>query len=126
MGHQGTEAAVAFMVTGPTPLQRIEQLRRLRVRGAPDLSVRADAETTLRELKRLQRATGTLHERWASLVPARLAEVTSPGRLTRGTLTITARDAAAKYEVEHWLAGGGGAALCAGVKGVRAFRVTLT
>ncbi|MFO0830480.1 MAG: DciA family protein [Phycisphaerales bacterium] len=109
----------------PTPLQRIEQLRKLRVRGTPDLSMRADAETTLRELKKQLRTTGSLGERWASLVPPALANVTSPGRLTRGTLTITARDAAARYELERWLAAGGEESIRANVKGVRALRVTL-
>jgi len=113
------------MASGPTPLQRIEQLRRLRVWGTPDLSVRGDAESTLRELKKLARATGTLGDQWDSLVPAALARTTSPGRVWRGTLTIRALDAAAKYECERWLASGGDAALRAAVKGVRAIKVQL-
>ncbi len=113
------------MASGPTPLQRIEQLRRLRVRGVPDLSVRADADGALRELKKMKRASGALGEQWGSLVPSAIAGVTSPGRFSRGVLTIHATDASAKYECERWLSAGGDASLRVAVQGLRTIKVVV-
>ncbi len=113
------------MAGGPTPLQRIQRLRDLRVRGTPDLTCRVDAEAVLRDARRAQKSMTGLEKQWGGIVPTSIATATRPGKVWRGTLTIHAADAAAKYVCEKWLGAGGDAVVRGAAKGVRAIKVVL-
>lgn len=113
------------MAGGRTPLQRIERLRELRVRGAYDLSCRIDAESILKEARRAQKSATGLEQRWGGLAPEALAVATRPGKVWRGTLTVHAADAAAKYAFEKWLSAGGDAVVRGAAKGVRTIKVVI-
>jgi Dna[CI] antecedent, DciA len=92
-----------------------DELARLRkYRGAKrrDLSIGEEVERVRKQASRRAGALGGLDERWGELVPRELAGVCRPRRLTAGgVLTVGADDAAAVYELDQWLRGGGLAVL---------------
>ena len=95
------------------------------MRSAPDLSVRAAADAVIREAQRAVRASAGLDEQWGGLVPPALAGTTRPGRVVRGTLTIHAANASARYLCERWLAGGGLESIRAAAKSVKNAKVVM-
>jgi hypothetical protein len=92
-----------------------EELARLRKhRGSKrrDLSIGEEVERVRKQAARRAGALGGLDEQWGELVPRELAGVSRPRRLTSGgVLTVQADDAAAMYELDQWLRGGGLAVL---------------
>jgi hypothetical protein len=93
----------------------LSRLRKYRGLKRRDLSIGEEVERVRKQAARRAGALGGLDERWAELVPRELAALSRPRRLTAGgVLTIAADDAAAVYQVDQWLRGGGLAVLRAG------------
>jgi hypothetical protein len=95
----------------PNDQHELERLRRFKVPTRPDPTLRDAMAAQLRELKKLRRGVGVIAGAWESIVPPALAHQTELVSLARGTLTVRASDAAAKYELERLLRGGAEAAL---------------
>lgn len=96
------------------------KIRDLRMpRGTPGTLAR-ELGFQVDRISRQHRALGTIGEQWGSLVPADLASRVWPESWQRGMLTVRAGDAAAGFEFDRWLRGGGeGALRRAGVRRVR-------
>lgn len=93
-----------------SPLYRIERLRRSRTRGERDLSIAGPVEASLRLIKQAEKTSATLSRlegHWAALVPPDIAGLTRPVSLSRGVLSVHARDAAAVFALDRWLRSGG-------------------
>lgn len=107
-------------------IARLTKLRELRVRKdeAPVIGVQIAREAD--ELSRLEKKLGGAGAAWAGVCPAALCERAVPVSLSRGTLQIEVRDAAARYEVDRWLRGGGEARLvAASAAPIRRVRIVL-
>lgn len=96
---------------GPKHEREIESLRRYRVRGERDLSLRAEMDGRARDLKKQERGLGGIAEAWAGVVPPELAERTVLVGVSRGVLTVRAADSVTKWELEVLLRSGGEAEL---------------
>ncbi len=96
------------------------KIRDLRMpRGTPGTLAR-ELGFQVDRIARQHRALGTIGEQWGSLVPAGLGVRVWPESWQRGVLTVRAGDAAAGFEFDRWLRGGGEDALRrAGVRRVR-------
>jgi hypothetical protein len=96
---------------GPTPLQKIQRLRELRVLPPKPLGVAEQVEKLVREVKsdqkKLVRVDAALEQQWGGVVPSALRPRVQPRSFSRGTLTVRCADASTKYELERWLAGPG-------------------
>jgi predicted nucleic acid-binding Zn ribbon protein len=93
-----------------SPLYRIERLRRSRTRGERDLSIAGPVEASLRLIKQAEKTSATLAKlegHWDLLVPAAIAQHARPVSLSRGVLSVNARDAAAAFTLDRWLRSGG-------------------
>lgn len=110
-------------------LRDIERLRALRVRKPADLSlvsnVDAIAKDIASEQRAMRRAEDALEVGGASLamLPESLRGMCAASQVSRGTLTIRAVNAAASHALATWLRGGGEAALCRAVSGVKRVKV---
>jgi hypothetical protein len=94
------------------PQRELEQLRRYRNRGGADLSISKAVESLTRQVVRQAGACAGLDSAWAEVVPAGLVGLTQVIRLSPGgVLTVRATDAAAAYELDQWVRGGGLAVL---------------
>lgn len=91
-----------------TPAQQLDNLRKFRNAKPLNLGIGADVASIAKRVMRQAKASGGLHESWATLVPPELAGVTAPRAISAaGVLTVEAQDAAAKYGLDRWVRGGG-------------------
>lgn len=95
----------------PSDQHELERLRGFKAPPRPDQTLRDMMSAQLRELKRLRRGVGVIAAAWGDIIPAKIADQTELVSLARGTLTVRASDAAAKYQLERLLRGGAEAAL---------------
>lgn len=85
----------------------VERLRALRVRPAPDLGI-ADAIADARaRIRSRRRAADDVESAWTSVIPERLACRCRVMHLRGGVLTVWARDASARFELDRFLRCGG-------------------
>lgn len=90
----------------------LEKLRRFRAQIAPDLSIREDVSRLYRDFAKQQKAVGGLDDMWREIAPAEFVDRASIKKLSStGILTVKAMDAAAAWEFDQWLRGGGMATL---------------
>lgn len=89
----------------------LRRLRELRVPREREAGLGAQVEQIRTELTRRQRGGGKAAAAWEVVVPDALREVSDVVGLSRGVLTIRARHAAARFEVDRFLRSGGEAAL---------------
>lgn len=95
----------------PSDQHELERLRGFKTKPSPDLTLRDVMSAQLRDLKKLRRGVGVIAGAWAEIVPPALAAQTTLVSLSRGSLTVRATDAAAKYELERLLRSGAESAL---------------
>lgn len=104
--------------------QRLESLRRHRnPKAAVDIA--PDVQRLVNQLQFQRTAVGGLDAAWQAAVPAELAARVSIVSLARGTLSVKAHDAGARFEFDRW-ARGGGLAQLAKAAGVVIARCKLT
>lgn len=86
----------------------LEKLRRFRAQIAPDLSIGKDVTKLFKDFAKQQKAVGGLDDLWRSIAPVEFVERASIKKLSNaGVLTIKTTDAAAAWEFDQWLRGGG-------------------
>ena len=95
----------------PSDQHELERLRRFKAPPRPDPSLKDMMAAQLRELKKLRRGVGVIAGAWEATISPELAERTELVSLARGSLTVRASDAAAKYQLERLLRSGAEAAL---------------
>lgn len=108
-----------------TPAQRLEAVRRYRVRTDRDLSMGFLSEQFNRQIKRPYRQLGGVAEIWQRLVPAELAAHTRLVSLARGTLTIAVNSSARLYTLDAMLRRGLESELISTCRGAAVRRVRL-
>src|SRR5688572_27737500 len=89
----------------------LKRLRGFRNKAERDVSIGGALAEVEREVKKLQRAVGGIGSAWEEIAPARLAGRCRVVGITRGVLTIRAADAAARFELDRFMRGGGEAEL---------------
>jgi len=90
--------------------QRLEALRRFRnPKAAVDIA--PDVQRLVNQLQGERKAVGGLSAAWESTVPAELTPRVSLVSLSRGTLSVKAHDAGARFEFDRWARSGGLASL---------------
>lgn len=94
-------------------IANLTKLREMRVRKDDAPRVDVALAKMADELSRVEKKLGGAGAAWASVCPAGLAERATPVSLARGTLNVEVSDAAARYELDRWLRGGGERALVA-------------
>lgn len=87
--------------------QRIERIRRQRVRPDRAAPVTNDFQIVSRGLNRDRRRVAGVAEAYLTHCPPALAARTSLRGLNRGVLTIAADDSSARFELDRWLSVGG-------------------
>lgn len=92
-------------------LSRLMKLRELRVRRDDAARIDGPLAKMAAELVRVEKKLGGAGAAWAAVCPAALATRATPASLSRGTLSVEVADAAARYEIDRWLRGGGERAL---------------
>lgn len=97
----GTRAKTT--IPGGDALQR---LRTLRVREAPDLSMRAVFSEESKHLERVRKRTGGAAKAWCEICPPELLRRTAIVGLNRGVLTVRVSDASTRYELDRLLRAG--------------------
>ena len=105
-------------------MDRIEAMRKWRVRVGPDLSIAAEAAMIAREFTKGQKHVAAGEGAVDQSMPPQLRALVLSVRLARGMLTLRATDAGAAYVIDRWLRSGGEAILRKAAKGVRAVRVS--
>jgi hypothetical protein len=86
----------------------VSRLRKYRAAKPRDLSIGGEVDRLRKQATRSAGALGGLDELWGELLPRELAPLCRPRRLTAGgVLTVQADDAAAVYEMDQWVRGGG-------------------
>jgi hypothetical protein len=93
----------------PPPNQsalHIERLRQLRNRPATNLSIATDLAAILGQAQNRRKALQSIDDAW-QLVPPNLRSSITPLSLTRGTLTVRPKHAAAWSQFNLWLRSGG-------------------
>lgn len=92
----------------PTPpaLLGVDAVRRNRLRGRGDPSMKGEMDRGLRELAKLRREVGQCADAWAASVPPSLLGRTRLVGLSRGVLTVAVTDAAARYALDRALRSG--------------------
>lgn len=88
-------------------LARIETLRRLRAVTPRNVSIVGEVDALLRDAKKVAKAVKAVDESWRPALPADIGPRVRAEKLSRGTLTLVATDAAVKYKLEMWLREGG-------------------
>ena len=98
----------------------LKQLRNWRVWQDRDTTIAASLREATARIDEQRRASAGAGESWEALVPPRLRQRCTI-LLHRGSLTVRARDAAARFEIDRWLRAGGEAALTrrAGIRKVK-------
>lgn len=91
--------------------RRLDRLREIRPAPTRASAITEVIEQHRRLLKRVHRELGAVAEAWEDLVPSALRKRCSAIRLQGGVLDVAASDAAARYEFDRWLRGGGRNAL---------------
>jgi Dna[CI] antecedent DciA-like protein len=89
----------------------LKQLREFRNKPERDVSIGGALAEVARDAKKLQRAVGGIGSAWEEIAPARLAGRCRVVGISRGILTFRVADAAARFELDRFLRGGGEAAL---------------
>ncbi len=87
-------------------IHQLEQLRKLRCRPQPDLSISALIANTATEATKSHKKLGELIELWERLVPAELASQTSLLGLRAGVLQVRVGSSAASFELDRLLRSG--------------------
>ena len=82
---------------------RIESLRERRVPKPRNNAMSDLLAARTKALKRESRGTGVVATAWGELCPPHLLERTGVVGITRGVLTLSADDAAARFEVDRVL-----------------------
>lgn len=102
-------------------LASLENLRRWRNRPDRDVSIVQPLNQAAAAVEKLRRAAKGSGEAWESLVPPRVRQRCQVIQVQRGVMTVRVKDAAARFEVDRWLRGGGEQSLLrlSGVKRVR-------
>lgn len=91
-----------------SPLENISALRSLRAKPAFDNSLSAAIEPIRKQFVRQHKAAAGVDTSWNTHAPANLRPLAQFDRLTPGgLLTLKVSDAAAAYEIDHWLRSGG-------------------
>jgi len=99
------------MRRSPVTLE-LEKLRRFRAQVSPDLTMKEDVTKLYRDFNRQQKAATSLDDIWREIAPAAFVDRASIKKIsTGGILTIRTSDAAAAWEFDQWLRGGGMAEL---------------
>lgn len=104
-------------------MDRIEAMRKWRVRPGPDLSIAGAAGQIARELARAQKTVAAGESALQQLLPPELRPIVLSVRLVRGVLLVRAADASAVYQIDRWLRAGGELALRKAAKNVRHVRL---
>lgn len=91
-----------------TPLAH---LRAYRTRPDRDTSIAAAVRDEAARVEQQRRASAKSDNAWDQLAPDHLRPRARFTSLLRGTLTLKARDAAARFEIDRWLRAGGETAL---------------
>lgn len=103
--------------------RRLEELRRIRPMPRGGGPIGGDLGRLAAEVKRASRDAEKVEASLAALVPEDIRGLCEGARLRRGTVTITASDAPARFEIDRWLRAGGEARVIeharAGVRRVR-------
>ena len=115
-------------------IAQISNLRTLRSKAGPDLSISDDVGRVIRDIgrsKRTAKGLDTAQLRLAKLAPRTIAQACTLLSLSRGVLTLRCEDSASAYQVDHWLRAGGLALLRsaespAGMKTQAIVRVRIT
>lgn len=89
----------------------VNRLRRYRTRPEPDLSLQTPLRGLFRNLEQRSRKQTGIDGTWKLVLPAALAEASQVVRFSRGTLTIRAANASARYQIDRFLRSGGEAEL---------------
>jgi hypothetical protein len=100
---------------------QLKHLRQWRTRPDRDISITAALRDTAAKAEDLRRKSKGAGESWESLVPARVRGRCHVVLVRAGVMTVKARDAAARFEIDRWLRGGGEQELLkrAGIKRVK-------
>jgi len=85
----------------------LAQRRAIRARPGPDHGIAGTLNTLKRQIDRSTRAEGRAEAAWASILPTDLADASRVLGLSRGVLTVRARDASVRYRIDRWLRSGG-------------------
>jgi hypothetical protein len=104
---------------------RIEALRRFRAVSPRNVSIEGEVDALLRDAKKVAKAIKAVDESWRVALPADIAPRVRAEKLSRGTLTLVATDAAVKYKLERWLREGGLQSVQAIAKSVKRITVNL-
>ena len=99
----------------------LSRLREWRVWPGRDVTIAASVRDAAAKVDQQRRAAGGAGESWEALVPARVRERCQVVLVLKGVMTVRVRDAAARFEVDRWLRGGGESELVkrAGVRKVK-------
>jgi hypothetical protein len=100
---------------------QLKHLRQWRTRPDRDISIAGtlrDAAANAESLRRKSKGAG---ESWDNLVPPRIRQRCQVLLVRAGVMTVKVRDAAARFEIDRWLRGGGEQELLrrAGIKRVK-------
>ena len=88
-------------------LTSIDRVRQARVRPARDLTLGADIDRAMRDLKKQRRALGGSAAAWNAVIPPELVNKTSLETLSSGVLTVSVPDAATRFVLDRFLRAGG-------------------
>ena len=94
-------------VLTPAQILELERLRAFKQAPTPRRELAPFLESAQKSLQKQRRASPQIQAAWDGVVPAELREIASPIGLARGVLRIKVRDAAAVYQLEKFLRGGG-------------------
>jgi hypothetical protein len=94
--------------------QSLKKLRSWRVRPDRDLTIARQVGTALRDATAKHQKSDRVAAAWESTAPAQLRQQCSIGGASGGVLTVKATSAAARFQLDRWLRGGGEAALRSG------------
>lgn len=86
---------------------RVERVRSLRVRAAPDLGVGGEVVRALKGVKKRSRDEQAAADAWDAVAPDEFGEVCRFVEIKRKALVVRATDAGVRYRVERWLRTGG-------------------
>lgn len=90
----------------------LEKLRRFKAQVSPDLSMKEDVTRLFKDFSKQQKAANSLDDVWREIAPAAFVDRASIKKISSsGVLTIRTSDAAAAWEFDQWLRGGGMAEL---------------
>lgn len=106
-------------------IARIDALRRYRAVTPRDVSITGEVDALLRDARKVAKAIKAVDDSWRAALPADIAPRVHAEKLSRGTLTLVASDAAVKYKLEMWLREGGALSVQAVAKSVKRVVVRL-